>query len=155
MEINNFPNYLIYKDGRVFSKKRDRFLKGGFNGIYQRYSLRHNGIQKTLLLHHLVAKHYLPNPNNYPIIDHIDRNQLNNNVNNLRWCRHIDNSHNTGKYSTNTSGHKNIYFRTARKSWKYCFRYNGKGIFNRQFKNKIDCICYKFICLLRQRKMIN
>ena len=33
MEINNYPNYLIYEDGKVFSKKRNKFLKPQKNNV--------------------------------------------------------------------------------------------------------------------------
>lgn len=157
MEIKDYPNYLIYNDGRVYSKYSNKFLIGGWcggNSAYKAITLRNNPKQKTYLIHRLVAQHYIPNPNNYNVVDHIDRNKLNNNVSNLRWCRSVDNSHNTGKYITNTTGHKNISYRKSKKSWEYCFRYLGEAIFRRSFKNKIDAICYKFICLLRMNKMI-
>jgi len=34
----------------------------------------------------LVAKHFVPNPNGYNIVNHIDNNPLNNNADNLEWC---------------------------------------------------------------------
>jgi hypothetical protein len=36
--------------------------------------------------HQLVALQWIPNPNNYPIIDHMDGNRTNNVVSNLHWC---------------------------------------------------------------------
>lgn len=151
MEIKDFPNYLIYNDGRVYSKYSKKFMIGGKCNNYKNVTLRNNPKQDTLVIHRLVAQHYIPNPNNYNVVDHIDRNKNNNNVSNLRWCRSVDNSHNMGKYITNTSGHKNIHYRKEKKSWEYRFRYLGKPLFRRSFKNKIDTICYKFICLLRQK----
>lgn len=41
---------------------------------------------KKFLLHRIVAKAFIPNPNNYPEINHKDENKLNNAVDNLEWC---------------------------------------------------------------------
>lgn len=46
-------------------------------------------------IHRLVALTYLPNPNNWPMVDHIDRNRHNNNVENLRWATAQMNTNNT------------------------------------------------------------
>ena len=55
------------------------------------------------------------------------------------------------EHCRNTSGHKNIHFRVGRGSWVYQYRVMGRVVMRRQFRSKIDCLCYKFICLLRQR----
>ena len=152
MEIQGYPNYLIYNDGRVFSKKMGIFLKGGKCMGYKAVSLRHNGIQKTHTVHRLVALHYIPNPHNLPFVDHINRDKLDNHVNNLRWVSPLKNQQNQGKHKNNKSGHKNIHYRKARDSWCFCYRIMGEPMFRRCFKNKIDCLCYKYICLLRLKK---
>ena len=51
-----------------------------------------NGSRKTYPVHRLVAKTFLPNPNNFPCIDHIDDNPLNNRAENLQWCSYLTNN---------------------------------------------------------------
>ena len=46
-----------------------------------------------MLVHRVVADAFIPNPNNYPCINHKDENPANNKVENLEWC--------TYKYNNN------------------------------------------------------
>ena len=49
--------------------------------------------RKRMLVHRVVADAFIPNPNNYPCINHKDENPANNKVENLEWC--------TYKYNNN------------------------------------------------------
>ena len=61
--------------------------KKGYKLVY--LSKKHH--KKTCLVHRLVALTFIPNPNNYEQVNHIDCNKSNNNVNNLEWCTNLYN----------------------------------------------------------------
>lgn len=78
-----------------YYKMQERILKPSKNKKYLRVYLYKEGAYKWYLIHRLVAKAFLPNPSNLPIINHKDENKLNNNVNNLEWCSYsYNNSYN-------------------------------------------------------------
>jgi hypothetical protein len=96
MEIEGFPNYLIYEDGRVFNKKRKNYLKPHLiKDGYLRVTLWGDNKKKSFLIHRLLALHFIENPDNKPEVDHIDRNRTNNNLDNLRWVTREENIKNT------------------------------------------------------------
>ena len=65
-----------------YSTIRKQFIK---NKYYQ-VNLSKNGRTRWHAVHRLVALAFLPNPNNYPQVNHKDEIQTNNNVSNLEWC---------------------------------------------------------------------
>ena len=63
---------------------------------YLTVALYENGLGKNKKIHRLVSEAFLPNPNNYPEVNHIDEVKDNNNVNNLEWCtREYNSNHGT------------------------------------------------------------
>lgn len=57
-----------------------------------RYGYRQVSLKgKMRLVHRIVAEAFIPNPNNYPQINHIDENKTNNCVSNLEWCTQSQN----------------------------------------------------------------
>lgn len=64
------------------------------NGYY-RVSLSRDNHVKQAFVHRLVAMAFVENPDNLPVIDHIDGDRHNNDASNLRWCTQGDNLHYT------------------------------------------------------------
>ena len=92
-DIKNYEGlYAITSCGKVWSYRRKKFLKSATekNG-YLRVDLSKDGEGKSFLIHRLVAEAYIPNPNNYETVDHIDFDKTNNCVNNLQWMSRSEN----------------------------------------------------------------
>ena len=81
-------HYQVSNLSRVKSIKfgKEIILKQNIRRGYYYVGLSKNGITKNYFVHRLVAQAFLPNPNNYPCVNHKDENKLNNNVENLEYC---------------------------------------------------------------------
>lgn len=55
-------------------------------GGYPYLTLSKNGVKKTVRVHKLIALTFVPNPNNYRHINHINKNKECNLPSNLEWC---------------------------------------------------------------------
>lgn len=89
--IDYLNSIIIYKDIVILNPWDDG--RG-----YKRVSLFKNKKRVDKKVHRIVAETFLPNPNNYPIINHKDENPSNNHVDNLEWCTYKYNSnYGTGK----------------------------------------------------------
>ena len=93
VRLKDFPNYVLYSDGKLWSDNVSRFLvpfpigkvlKTGTRD-YLAYKLCSNGEEWTVQAHRLVASVFIPNPDNLPEVNHIDGDKKNNCVSNLEW----------------------------------------------------------------------
>lgn len=91
--INGYTNYEIDEEGKVVNLTTGNQLKGSISEHgYLYYRLSKDNKKQMFYAHRLVAEAFLPNPNNLPVVNHIDGNKLNNNVNNLEWVSYSDNT---------------------------------------------------------------
>ena len=109
MEIVDYPNYLIFRNGSVLNKTTKLFLKQRIDTPGYSYVVLKNDIGiKNKNIHKLLALHYIPNPHNYSQVDHINRIRNDNTLNNLRWISDIGNKFNSNIQCNNKCGIKNI-----------------------------------------------
>ena len=82
-----YSNYKITTDGRVYDLLREKYMTPYDRGNgYMFVSLKNdNGEWRSEYIHRLVGTTYLSNPDNLPVVLHLDDDPTNNSVENLRW----------------------------------------------------------------------
>jgi hypothetical protein len=91
---------------------------------YAWYAQNVNGKAKGIMLHR-----FLMNPGPGLVVDHLNRNPLDNRRVNLRVCTHSENVHNTGARVTNKLGVKGVSPHGG--AYRVSLQYNGRQEFSR------------------------
>ena len=94
--VRSIDRFQTNSDGKTYHYKA-KYLhpvasKGRNNDGYMIINLRQRGKSNTVTVHSLVAKAFLENPNNLPVINHIDGNKRNNCVDNLEYTTYAYNN---------------------------------------------------------------
>ena len=85
-EVSNFGNIKSLLINKIMKKTKN-------TDGYEYVKLQDiNKKRRGFPVHRLVALNFILNPDNKPIVDHIDNNHSNNTINNLRWVTHKENS---------------------------------------------------------------
>ena len=115
--IPNYENmYKINLLGQVKNINRNTILTPSYKFGYRYVSLSKNGRSKSYSVHYLLAKTFLPNPENKPCIDHINGDRSDNRLENLRWVTYKENA-------VNPNTHPKISF-NIKKDWQNGRKYN-------------------------------
>ena len=98
--IKDHPKYQIYKDGRIQNIKSNKFIKPIINHKgYKQVSLYvKNRKYKGCMISRLIAQCWIENPENKPTVDHINRDKLDNRIENLRWATYKEQNKNRKKF---------------------------------------------------------
>ena len=114
-KINGFE-YMISNKGRVRSLRKNIILKPDMSR--ERYpSVRLYGKDKDMRIHvhRLVAEYFIPNPENKPVVDHINTIRDDNRVENLRWAPGKENINNPTTLKKHCKPHSKEWNRNIQK----------------------------------------
>lgn len=92
--------------GRIYSSRSRKILTPFYIGKFNKGNrylgvtlVDKDGNKEKHFVHRIVAMCFIPNPNNYPCIDHINTLKHDNKVENLRWCTYSQNNMNPITYN--------------------------------------------------------
>ncbi len=91
--VEGYSSYMVSDKGRVYSNISCKLLSTYVvGGRYTQVKLYTGTKNTSLSVHRLVAKAFIPNPNDLPEINHIDEVKTNNHISNLEWCDRFHNA---------------------------------------------------------------
>ena len=155
--LPNFDNYLISNLGRVWSIRNEIVMKPFIqnSGYYSLNLVDNDAKSVRFLLHRLVALVWVSNPNNKPLVNHIDGDKLNNKSSNLEWVTNSENINHVRQtglnpYNEPTKGKKlqgakksisnyhGVSYDKTRQKWLGLLRLNGKNIKQKRFNTELE-----------------
>jgi hypothetical protein len=150
-----FEDYEISNFGNL--RRGDKIINGSINNKgYKYFQVQREGKRINKLFHNMVAEQFIgPRPAEL-VIDHIDRNKLNNNISNLRYITFEENIRNSDRYRVDIQEtdkrlrsnilHKECYRRKLAKQGKQ-IKNRERGI-GRLFQNEYN----NWRCIIQKNK---
>ena len=138
--VTGYINYQVSNIGRVRNCNTGRILKNCIRNSYYRVLLSNDGHTKNYDVHQLVANEFTTKPetDSRLVVDHIDRNRLNNQISNLRYVSYSQNCMNSNKQLNTSSKYKGVCFHKQNKKWKAQIQLNNKKIHIGYYDGEID-----------------
>lgn len=126
--------YMVSNLGRVKSviNGKDKILQLQKDNNYFFVCLRKDGNAKFFRVHRLVASAFVDNPNNYPVVNHINWDKHDNRAENLEWCTY---SYNNWYIQNRTTDYNDVILRKDRRNQE-----KRKSRRHSSFKRHVLCV---------------
>jgi hypothetical protein len=126
-----------HKSFRIAIELLENFVWRIGKGDYVMRGTRVKGKYLNLYFHKFVAERMGLNIQGF-LVDHINRNSLDNRRENLRLATFSLNNANSQKRSNNTTGYRGVYWIKQKQKWHSRIQVNNKTICLGTFNNSID-----------------
>jgi hypothetical protein len=151
IELENHPLYFVSNLGKAYSLKNNKWgerkelkeLKLGKNKGGYLYFVSSGRKCENVYIHRIVAETFLKRVKGKNIVDHINRNKLDNRVENLRWTDNRGNMINSKLRKGNKSGVKGVVYNKKNNSWDGLINIEKRKTTSRSFKTKEDAISWR------------
>jgi len=152
-KIEGCEMYEVSSFGNIRNSKTGRILKQGKKGGYCSVGLMGNKT-KTKAVHQLVARAFIPNPENKPQVNHKDKNGLNNNIINLEWTTNKENSIHRSKGVKQTTNQNLEIYRVDKITDEILGKYDSieeasKWVVEQKISDKFNSIRGTISCAVR------
>lgn len=87
----NGATYTITSEGEVYGAYGQPIKLRPNTSGYASFTAGRKGHRRNVSVHRIVAEQFIPNPNRYSDVDHLDSNPMNPRKENLDWCPHPEN----------------------------------------------------------------
>jgi len=106
---------------------------------YMNVGLHINGKTSIVSVHRLVAKTFIPNPDNKPDVNHKNLLKTNNMVWNLEWTTERENVvHYYMTQTTSSSKYIGVYWDKVNEKWETEITYKGKKVYKKRFDDELE-----------------
>lgn len=107
--LPNHPKYQVSDAGRIRTARSGRLKSTFVESGYPHVHLWRNGQRERHRIHRLVALAFIPNPQNLPIVSHVDGDSMNAAAHNLSWASARDNAADRTRHRGPNTGERNHY----------------------------------------------
>lgn len=111
MKEKHIESYIVYEDGRIFSKHTNKYLTPYRKPDgYEYVMLYLKGRKERWYVHRLVASAFLPQPEGKTQVHHIDHCRHNNRLDNIMWVDASENMEYSFEHENGAKKRKTFHF---------------------------------------------
>lgn len=147
-EVKSFERTPSFSSSWIFQKK-EKILKHSLRSGYPYVTLCKNGIKKTHNIHRLLGIYFIPNPENHPVVRHLNDVKTDLRIENLAWGTVSDNSKDLYINGYKNSDNQVAYAKSGKAASKIVLN-TQTGIFYDSAKDAANAFGLNYLTLMKR-----